>query len=95
MKLPDQTEACSVDVETEGALWERLFGHPDAGDGNPNVGVRPTALAVWHRRPVLQRADRIVLLKGGTVEATGQLRDLPTKSDEMERLWMGEPAPRS
>jgi ATP-binding cassette subfamily B protein len=83
----------ALDVETEQALWDRLFGEAEAGRENTNVGMRPTALAVSHRRPVLQRADVILLLKNGTVEAAGQLSELLAKSKEMQRLWMLEPAP--
>jgi ATP-binding cassette subfamily B protein len=74
----------ALDVETEAALWEQLFG---------DAQRRPTALAVSHRRPVLQRADLIVLLKNGTVVGAGPLSHLLATSEEMQRLWMGASPP--
>jgi ATP-binding cassette subfamily B protein len=73
----------ALDVETEHALWERVFGLEDSG-------TRPTCLVVSHRRPALRRADRIIVLKDGKVEAEGTLELLLETCEEMQRLWQGD-----
>ena len=69
----------ALDVETENTLWERVFA----------VAGR-TCLVVSHRRPALQRADQIIVLKDGGLEGAGPLEQLLESCPEMQRLWRGE-----
>ncbi|MBY5162233.1 ABC transporter ATP-binding protein [Salsipaludibacter albus] len=67
----------ALDVETEAALWARLF----------DVDEPATALVVSHRRPALARADHVVVLEAGRVVARGTAAELRRTSAAFRELW--------
>jgi ABC-type multidrug transport system fused ATPase/permease subunit len=69
----------ALDVETERTLWEQLAQSEET-----------TCLVASHRRAALQRADHIIVLKNGEVDAEGTLEELLVSCEEMRYLWSGE-----
>jgi ATP-binding cassette subfamily B protein len=70
----------ALDVETEEKLWDRLFG--ERGDA--------TCLVISHRKAALARADHIIVLQDGKIEAEGTAEALLESSDSFRKLWHGD-----
>ncbi|MEC0231444.1 ABC transporter ATP-binding protein [Paenibacillus alba] len=70
----------ALDVETEQQLWERMFQRrADA-----------TCLVVSHRKTALTRADHIIVMKDGRIEAEGTSEELLLRSETFQKLWYGD-----
>lgn len=69
----------ALDVETEKALWERLF------DARADVAT----LVVSHRQAAMARADRVIVMEDGRVAAVGKAADLQRTSDTFRAIWEG------
>ena len=66
----------ALDVGTEEKLWTRLFEKKNS-----------TCIAVSNRRAALKKADHIILLKDGRMEACGKLEELLETCEEMRLIW--------
>lgn len=69
----------ALDASTEQQLWQGLFSARDA-----------TCLVVSHRRPALQRADKILLMEEGRVLDSGTLDELLERQPLMRTIWADE-----
>ena len=65
----------ALDVETEELLWTRLFD-------NDSV----SCVVVSNRREILERADKIIVLKDGRIESQGTLKEILESSAELKEF---------
>lgn len=67
----------ALDIYTERKLWTRLFEKKQA-----------TCVAISNRKIALQRADNIIVMKDGRIEAQGRLEELLNSSEEIRKIWI-------
>ncbi|SDZ40441.1 ABC transporter ATP-binding protein [Bacillus sp. 166amftsu] len=65
----------SLDIQTEKQLWNNIFK------------LDKTIITASQNREALRRADKIIVLKEGKIEAEGKLEDLLLRSEEMKYIW--------
>ncbi|SDN01961.1 ATP-binding cassette, subfamily B [Paenibacillus sp. yr247] len=70
----------ALDVETEQKLWERMFQRRSDA----------TCLVVSHRKTALTRADHIIVMRDGRIEAEGTSEELLLRSATFRELWYGD-----
>lgn len=66
----------ALDVETESKLWERMMEKEHI-----------TELVVSNKHIALKRADKIIVIKNGRIEAIGTLEELLDSNEEMRLIW--------
>jgi ATP-binding cassette subfamily B protein len=72
----------ALDVQTEQLLWKRLF----------NARADIAALVVSHRHAAIAGADRVIVMDGGRVVASGTAEELQKSSPEFRAIWEGAAA---
>ncbi|MBE9005512.1 ABC transporter ATP-binding protein [Fortiea sp. LEGE XX443] len=68
----------ALDVETELALWSRIFNN-----GSEAQKWTPTCLVVSHRRSVLRRANQIIVMNAGKIAAQGKLDEIISQGQDL------------
>jgi ATP-binding cassette subfamily B protein len=69
----------ALDVRTERLIWDRVVN-----------GGSDTVLAVSHRRPLLSRADRVIVLAGGAVQDMGSAPELLARCETFQHIWRSD-----
>jgi ATP-binding cassette subfamily B protein/ATP-binding cassette subfamily C protein len=68
----------ALDVETELALWSRIFNNRSEAEN-----WTPTCLVISHRRSVLRRADQIIFMKAGQIASQGKFDEIFNKGQDL------------